>query len=340
MTRALVLMKAMPPTKGHERLIDFATTFSDQGVVLIDTAPGEPLVNERVEWISLQLLFNDWRVEHMELDDQDPKADGFWERWAGRLKELGEFDYIIGSEQYCQTLAGLLDARYIPYDPKRELVGAQATAVRKNPISLFRHVAEGFQPHLQTTITVWGAESTGKTTLSERLASCLDGEWVFEWARPYLEGTGQTVVDLQAMHEIWHGQYAVEQNAAVHHSVDKPFIVRDTDLYSTIGYWEQPHWTADLGPVPKGLISDAAVHRADLYIILKSNIPFEKDPIRYGGDHRESSDEYWISVAEKYDLPYVVLTSTDRLDKLSESMGHATQAFHKKNQNLTEAVRV
>lgn len=142
----------------------------------------------------------------------------------------------------------------------------------------------------------------------------------------------QTVVDLTAMHEIWHGQYAVEENAA---SSGKPFVIRDTDLYSTIGYWEQPHWEKELGPVPMGLLAQASLHKADLYIITSSNIPFEKDPLRYGGDHRESPDEYWISVAEKYDLNYIVYKETSRDARSVSAQTDALDAFYKKNLKLS-----
>jgi nicotinamide riboside kinase len=135
------------------------------------------------------------------------------------------------------------------------------------------------------------------------------------------------------MHDIWHGQYAVELNA-YQHATDKRFIIRDTDLFSTIGYWEQPHWESELGEVPDGLISQARTNKADLYIITSSNIPFEADPLRYGGDHRESPDEYWISVAEKYGLNYVVLTDTTRPGRLAAARSAAVEAFLKKNQAL------
>ena len=340
MSRALVLMKALPPTKGHERLIDFAKTFASGGVVLMDCAPGEPLIEARTQWLFDQTYNgNGWADEVMIVDDSYPDSPGFWERWTQRWNSLGMFDYVIGSEAYCAKVAECINARFIPYDPSRELSNARATQIRHSPISLFRHVATGFQPYMQTTVTVFGAESTGKTTLSKRLAGCLDGEWVFEWARPYLEGTGQTVVDRKAMMEIWHGQYAAELNARLH-SEDEPFIVRDTDLYSTIGYWEQPHWTADLDAVPSGLIAEAKMHKADLYIITPSNIPFEKDPLRYGGDHRESPDSYWLDVAKKYNLNYKVLTSNILTDRIFEASGLARQAFFDKNQQLTEAVRV
>src|SRR3569833_439738 len=115
MSNALVLMKAMPPTKGHERLLDFAQGFCLSGVVLIDTAPGEPRVKERVQWAEFETMFSDWGVEHLELDDQDPESDGFWERWKGYIDKLGTFEYVIGSEDYCAKVAEVIGARYIPY---------------------------------------------------------------------------------------------------------------------------------------------------------------------------------------------------------------------------------
>ncbi|HWT40872.1 MAG TPA: AAA family ATPase [Dongiaceae bacterium] len=331
MSNALVLMKAMPPTKGHERLIEFAMSFCEEGWVLMDTAPDEPLQQQRWQWLAHQVINGrGWEADWLTIDDQNPASDGFWERWKSRIDEYDNFDYVIGSEDYCAKVAEVIGARYIPYDPKRELVSARATDVRGNLQGNFAEVSESFQHNLRRTITVFGAESTGKTTLSKTLASLLQGEWLFEWARPYLEGTGQDVVDLTAMHEIWHGQFAAEENAEKF-AVDKPFIVRDTDLYSTIGYWEQPHWQSDLGPVPENLIQDAKHHQADLYVITQSNIPFEKDPLRYGGDHRESPDKYWIDVAEKYGLPHIVLTSNDRSDRVLEASAAAVEIFNKKN---------
>lgn len=333
MTRALVLMKALPPTKGHERLIEFAQNFTREGLVLMDTAPDEPLQYRRNAWIERNSHFLDWNSAWIDADDQDPESDGFWERWKERIDAFGHFDVVIGSEDYCEKVAEVIGARYIPYDPKRELDNSRGTDARVNLWDNFAHVSTDFQYTLRTTVTVWGAESTGKTTLSKALADSLDGEWVFEWARPYLEGTHQTVADLAAMHDIWHGQYAVELNA-YQHATDKRFIIRDTDLFSTIGYWEQPHWESELGEVPDGLISQARTNKADLYIITSSNIPFEADPLRYGGDHRESPDEYWISVAEKYGLNYVVLTDTTRPGRLAAARSAAVEAFLKKNQAL------
>jgi NadR type nicotinamide-nucleotide adenylyltransferase len=301
MKRALVLMKAMPPTKGHERLIGFAKSVCDRGCVLMDTAPDEPMINARWQWLAHQVdNGRGWYANRLILDDQNPESEGFWERWKDYIDAEGRFDYVIGSENYCAKVAEVIGARYIPYDPDRELNGIHAAEIRDAPLTYFGQISDSFKRHMQLTVTVWGAESTGKTTLSKQLAYWNDGEWLFEWARPYLEATGRTVCDLNDMQTIWHGQFAAEE---VQMKSDKAFLIRDTDLYSTIGYWEQPHWKEQYGPVPDGLVADAKFHKSDLYVITSSDIPFEKDPLRYGGDHRESTDDYWLSVANRYELP-------------------------------------
>lgn len=323
MTRALVMMKAMPPTNGHQSLIDFAKYFADEVTVLIDTASNEPFINERVGALRAMAAFS--RVDHITIEPQcEADSPDYWDQWENALKPYHGYDYVIGSENYCFKIAEMIGARYIPFDPNRELRWTKGTTVRNHPRTFFKLIAPEFQPVLRRTITVFGAESTGKTTLSKELAKWLESDWLFEWARPYLETVGPEI-NVQSMTDIWKGQYAAE--ALAEQNADSPFIIRDTDLYSTIGYWEQPHWQDALGPVPSGLIRGAEVNKADLYIITKSNIPFEEDPLRYGGDKRESPDEYWVAVAEKYNLNYVVLDTSDRSGRLSQAVKLSLDLF-------------
>ena len=72
-----------------------------------------------------------------------------------------------------------------------------------------------------------------------------------------------------------------------------------------MGYWDL--FKDQVGPWPDALWLDANTYRSDLYLITPSNITFERDPLRYGGDERQSSDEFWIKLCEEFDLPYHVL---------------------------------
>jgi NadR type nicotinamide-nucleotide adenylyltransferase len=323
MTRAFVLMTAMPPTKGHAALIEFATHVANEVVVVVNTQPDEPYVKERVRSLQDRYQIGS-RVRitniHQTLPQEPEDDPGFWPMWMGFLSDKGfRFgDYIVASEKYGKTLADKAGGVFIPFDMDRTFDRSKATSVRDYTRQYFSDILPEFQPYLRQRVTIFGAESTGKTTLAETLGrtSNLDGggHFVFEWARPYMENF-EPEVTTQVMINIWTGQRALQKQAAV--LKDKAFVVQDTDLFSTVGYWDM--WTSKLGAVPDGLIEDATADKSDLYIITRSNIPFEPDPLRFGGDKREGSDEYWIGVAEKYNLNYVILDSSDRYTRLDEA---------------------
>lgn len=319
MPRAFVLMTALPPTEGHLDLIRFASRLGVSGVtVLLNTQPDEPLIHERFEALSRAtqrlgpesltvtvLLQNEFtQQEPLTVDD-----DAFWENWRDNLHKAGfqAGDYIVASETYGLTLAKWVDGVYMPYDLDRWVRWTKGTEVRNDWLHKWSTMIPEFRKFLVRTVTIFGAESVGKTTLTRAIAD--DPYYgpttkVFEWARPYLETVGPDIT-IEAMERIVEGQRALQWT-----SVDMaltPLIIQDTDLYSTLGYWRL--W--DPTTIPHTLYRDADMFRSHLYIILRSNIPFEADPLRYGGDVRETEDQYWVDICEEFGLNYVVLDEND-----------------------------
>lgn len=311
-------MTAMPPTKGHRSLIEFAQLLTHNVTVIVATQPGEPYVEARVNALRAAFPTREVTIQHLhrELPQEPEQAEGFWELWVGFLTDAGlqPGDYIVASELYGKVLAEKAGAIFMPYDIERELLPGRATMVRKDPMTNFGMILPEFQPTLRRTITIFGAESTGKTTLSKELAECGDGHWLYEYARPYLMNTSPELT-IEAMTSIWQGQFAIQRQGRLLR--DKPFVIQDTDLYSTLGYWE--NWSPET--VPEGLEADARWHKSDLYIITPSDIPFEPDPLRYGGDKRELDDQYWIDLAIKHKLPYVVLKAKGKVQRVGEALG-------------------
>lgn len=347
MGRAWILMTAMPPTKGHLNLIKFGASLAMEVNVIVCTQPGEPFANERfhaVQTAAKRISPYGIKVAHMHRElPQDPETPGFWDMWKSIMLNPSHYmpffaygvepgDFIVSSEPYGKKLAEITGATFMIYDPARDLLPTKGTLVRDKMIANFDQIAPEFQHNLRTNVVVFGAESTGKTTLSRELAAMINGHWFFEWARPYLETVGPEI-NIDSMTAIWKGQDALQRHS--YDFYDKPYAIFDTDLYSTIGYWEQPHWESELGPVPERLIKDAAHTKADLYLITRSNIAFEPDPIRYGGDHRESPDDYWIGVAEKYGLNYLVLEESTQIGRLSKAMWHARMVAEAKGKLMT-----
>lgn len=334
MARSYVLMTAMPPTTGHLQLIQFADLLADDGTtVIVCTQPHEPLPHERYQALVRAIQnhgLTTVTVTHLHKTiEQDPSAPGFWGMWRDIMASHGttSSDYIVASEPYGQKVAELTGSQFFPYDISRDINSTKATPVRSNVLTHYAKIIPEFQHYLQTRVTVFGAESTGKTTLSRQIAEQLDAHWIFEYARPYLENTVNEITP-RSMEAIWKGQAALQRQ--VSNLEGKPVVIQDTDLYSTVGYWEFPHWQTAIGDCPEGLKHDAALLKSDLYIVTRSNIPFEQDPLRYGGDKREGSDEYWLNICEKYELPYILLETSNPDERLKQSLKHISAITKKK----------
>lgn len=324
----------MPPTKGHMRLIEFAAALGTTAEVIVCTQPCEPYSFERLDALRQATKNMNVNIHHIhkELPQEPEGHEGFWDMWKDFLLTYGlqPEDYIVASEMYGAKLAEITGAKFYPYDVDRSLYLSRATWVREDSLHNFDQILPEFQPNLRRTVTIFGAESTGKTTLSRILSTSMQGHWLFEWARPFLEKC-RNEITTESMTQIWHGQAALQRHAR--DFKDKAFIFQDTDLFSTVGYWD--FWDMN---TPDGLVNEAIELKSDLYLITQSNIPFEQDPLRYGGDRRESQDQYWIDLCDKYGLNYKVLTSDTRNGRLYEAT-NIIRDFYYESTSLIDYVR-
>lgn len=319
--RAWVLMTALPPTTGHEDLVRFAAGCAPRVEVVLCTQPSEPLADERAAALrafadrpGLRGVVDVHRI-HEELPQEPADAADFWPMWRRLLTGLGARpgDLVVASEPYGVQLAAAIDGVFLPYDPGRAVNAAKATRVRSDPVAHFADVLDEFQPYLRRRVTLFGAESVGKTTIARRLEERGLAVALPEWARPYLEldAVGPEVTR-EKMHAIWRGQLAQQRAAEVIATRRRrPFVVQDTDLWSTVGYWLLKGDEFGAPDVPAGLWADAAAHASDLYVVLgQQPVPFAPDPLRYGGDRRESTDAFWTDLLDRAGLPWVLVDET------------------------------
>ncbi|MNW52993.1 bifunctional DNA-binding transcriptional repressor/ NMN adenylyltransferase [compost metagenome] len=240
----------------------------------------------------------------------------------------------MASEQYGYKLAEILECKYYQYDIQRQILSTKSTDVRNNIIDRFNEVLPYFQPYLQTKITLYGAESCGKTTTSKYLTNhLLEGYYLPEWARPYLESLSNPLVTEELMDDITEGQMALQMHSN-YSLTDKPFIVQDTDLLSTIGYYKI------MGlEVPQKIIDYFKQSKSDIYFLMASNIPFEPDPLRYGGEVRESDDDFWIRLLNEYECNYYIVNQ-DSLEARAEYIKDKTYRYvDDKFSNIKDFVR-
>lgn len=313
-THGLIFMTALLPTVGHQHIISFAANFVDYVHVIISTRSKEPTTFWQRK-IALTEESNVFFYNHA--DDNAPQNPvavddaEFWGYWAKVVKGLvpDNIDYVFASEPYGMQVARSLNAEFIPVDTAREVQPVRGTQVRQNLFMLQDDIAQGFKEYLKLNVVLFGPESCGKTTMAKRLAKHFNGTFVPEWARPYLEAVGATITEYK-MEMIVNGQYASERAAE---TIDTLIKFKDSDLRTTKGFYlyngiTQPdnlQWMIDQYP-------------NDVYIIMNDKIPFTPDPLRYGGDKRETTKQFWIDLLESENRSYYVVESTDHEEQFQE----------------------
>lgn len=344
MPNAIVLMTALVPTIGHKYLIDFAHSLipwtGKVHVILgtLDREPVDPL--QRLSALrETYASYDDVIVHHLHRDvPQNPdEHPDFWNVWRDIVREFVDVqpdDYFVASELYGMDMARVLGCKFVPCNRYRETVSVKGSDVRYDIQGSFHTILPEFQKYLKKTVTIFGAESCGKTTMAKKLASEMNGWFVPEWAREYLETVGAEVTD-EKMRDIVSGQFAVQRNAKLN-LLNRPWIFQDTDLFSTVGYYRL------YGGPQKDI--DEALDLAqdgvsDMYIVMNDRIPFEADPIRYGGDKRESGMQYWIDLLEEFELPYYVVKATDRNLQFLEVAKFLHEYHREQTKHIREYVR-
>ncbi|MEM9252006.1 MAG: AAA family ATPase [Planctomycetota bacterium] len=274
-TTGLILGKFMPPHAGHLYLAEFAMNFVDRLIVLVCTLDREPIPGElRYRW--MRECLPDATVVHV-TDDVPQTPDehpDFWPIWADLVRRHSPFTpgFVFASEDYGTPLADVLDARYIPVDPARVSLRASGTAVRSEPFAMWGVLPPPVRAHFARRVSVFGPESTGKSTLSELLARHFDTVHVPEWARPFLDLKGGRC-DREDIPLIARGQCASEDALARRCN---RILICDTDpLLTTI-------WSDVLfGECPDAVTQCADARHYDLTLLLDVDVPWVDDDQRF-----------------------------------------------------------
>jgi len=339
----IVVMTALPPTEGHLGLIRFAGDFvrrcDGELLVLMCVLPDEPpgrAEHRDALWSALSRAERSKvRIEiQFSNDPQGPKGpddDEFWAHWVQTVTRQTSGrapTHVFSSEGYGPRLAAALGAQHVPYDAARSGTMVSGTMVRRHLVQQFPRIVRPLRDSLRRRIVIFGQESTGKTTLARILAIRTGSAWCPEWARPYLEALPTPEITQERMLDIVRGQYAAEDTTlAASRDVGCPFLFQDTDLMSTLGY--QLHWcrgrskSRDIRPGYVSSWGDSSGAERDLnevwqeiqdvytppdlYIVMSDRAAFVPDPLRYGGDRRETDRQFWIDLLEERDLPHYVM---------------------------------
>lgn len=305
MRKGVVVGKFYPPHRGHKFLIEKALAQVDHLTVIVCDNPTQTIPAElRAQWLREIHPSACVVVSPDDLPDDDSSA------WAKRTIEIlgGKPDVVFTSEDYGEPYSEALGCEHVQVDKARVAVPISATAIRANPLVHLDFLEPCVRAFYIPRITLVGAESTGKTTLAERLAQHFDAEWVAEYGREYSErklvsrseipdyGGWTTEEFVHIASEQWDREEAAARRA-------KKLVICDTDAFAT-GIWHERYMgfaSEEVSAIGRNLCNR-------IYLVLDPSVAFVQDGWRDGEHHRRWMHQRFIEELGKRKATFRLLT--------------------------------
>ncbi len=323
----VIFGKFYPLHTGHIHLIQRAISQVDELYVVLcsDTIRDmalfeqsamsrQPTINDRIRWL-LQ-TFKYQKNIHIELLKEDgiPAYPNGWLEWSDRVKKLFREkgikpNCVYSSEpQDVAMYKDLFDLETVLIDPERRFMQVSGTQIRQAPLQNWQYIPTEVRPFFVRTVAILGGESSGKSTLVNKLANVFNTTSAWEYGRDYV--FSQLGGDERALQyadydkiALGHAQYI---DFAIKHANKVSFI--DTDFVTTQAFCKK--YEGKEHPFLQAMINN---YRFDLVILLGNNTPWVADGLRSLGSPKQRKDfqQLLISILEKNNIKYIPIDSPD-----------------------------
>ncbi len=315
MVKAFVFGKFLPFHLGHKALIDFALEKCDHLTVLVCCSDRENIPCDlRKSWIettfkdSKRLTVKAFNYSESELPNTSESSKEVSAVWAALFKEIiPKCSLLVTSEKYGTYVAEFMNIRHITFDIDRKHVPISATAVRQDPFGNWKFLPDSVKPYFAIKIMILGTESTGKSTLTEKLADYFKCDEVTETGRQLIPNSNQ--FDFEDLKRVAKA-HATKINEAVR--TNSPLTIIDTDIHITKSY---ARFVFDRELEVSPAIYEA--NKASLYLYLTGDIGHIQDGTRLSEARRNKLDACHRQVLKEHNIDFIEINGDwrERFDK-------------------------
>ena len=191
-SHALVVGKFAPLHLGHQQLLEHARALADELTVIVWSNPDFPEMSNEVRAGWVRSLYPTACVLVGDDGPRNEEPDGVQRNYtAALLARHGRVpDVVITREQYGPGLAAHLGIVHEWAGALRSEGEPSGSLIRAD-VHSHRHLLDpSVYSHFVDRVVLMGAESTGKSTLCERLASEFGTEHVQEYGREHYAARG------------------------------------------------------------------------------------------------------------------------------------------------------
>ncbi|WP_395021417.1 AAA family ATPase [Dongia sp.] len=304
MPTGLVIGRFMPPTMGHQYLLDFAHGWCGEELTIVVCAKRGDPISAVDRFAAIKEAYPDADVVLLEHDLPDALEGhpDFWTDWRRTLQRAtgrDRFGFVFASDAYGARLAQEFEAQFVPVNIGRRAIQISATIVRQAIFDNWAYVMPTFRSRFVARVAVVGPESCGKTELCRDLAKHFQTEWCPEWARMFLEAEGNRY-PVDSDYPLIAKAHAIAEDALAKQATR--VLISDTDAVCTQIAAERLNNFAD--PFVDRLVRE---RRYDLRLVMGDDVPYAADPLRYGIDKRQFSTSEFEQAYRDLGAPFITI---------------------------------
>ncbi|MGQ7745749.1 multifunctional transcriptional regulator/nicotinamide-nucleotide adenylyltransferase/ribosylnicotinamide kinase NadR [Pectobacterium brasiliense] len=323
----VVFGKFYPLHTGHIYLIQRACSQVDELHVILgydeprdrllfenSSMSQQPTVSDRLRWL-LQTFKYQKNIHIHAFNEQgmEPYPHG-WDVWSKGIQAFMQEKSITpnfvytSEEQDAAQYREQLGIEAVLIDPQRSFMNISGSQIRHDPFRYWDYIPTEVKPFFVRTVAILGGESSGKSTLVNKLANIFNTTSAWEYGRDYVFshlGGDEMALQYSDYDKIALGQ-AQYIDFAVKYANKVAFI--DTDFVTTQAFCKK--YEGREHPFVQALIDE---YRFDLVILLENNTPWVADGLRSLGTTAARSEfqELLKTMLANNNIPYVYIKESD-----------------------------
>lgn len=267
----------------------------------------QPTVSDRLRWLLQTFKYQkNIRIHSFNEEGMEPYPHG-WDVWSRGITDFMANHGIVPNRvytseesdapQYQQHLA----IETVLIDPKRSFMNISGTLIRQDPFRYWEYIPTEVKPFFVRTVAILGGESSGKSTLVNKLANIFNTTSAWEYGRDYVFshlGGDEMALQYSDYDKIALGQ-AQYIDFAVKYANKVAFI--DTDFVTTQAFCKK--YEGREHPFVQALIDE---YRFDLVILVENNVPWVADGLRSLGStvDRKKFQALLVSMLQANNIAY------------------------------------
>ncbi|MFJ5509330.1 multifunctional transcriptional regulator/nicotinamide-nucleotide adenylyltransferase/ribosylnicotinamide kinase NadR [Pectobacterium jejuense] len=323
----VVFGKFYPLHTGHIYLIQRACSQVDELHVILgydeprdrllfenSSMSQQPTVSDRLRWL-LQTFKYQKNIHIHAFNEQgmEPYPHG-WDVWSKGIQAFMQEKSITpnfvytSEEQDAAQYREQLGIEAVLIDPQRSFMNISGSQIRHDPFRYWDYIPTEVKPFFVRTVAILGGESSGKSTLVNKLANIFNTTSAWEYGRDYVFshlGGDEMALQYSDYDKIALGQ-AQYIDFAVKYANKVAFI--DTDFVTTQAFCKK--YEGREHPFVQALIDE---YRFDLVILLENNTPWVADGLRSLGSTTARSEfqDLLKTMLANNNIPYVYIKESD-----------------------------